>query len=100
MVRNPDHVCKPFTHEEYVALNDKSSTMWKRRTGGQRLVQGNQYDLEDYNNWVDKDNPGISYFGIDPNHLRLDNLRFDVFHLTCAITKHVLLALKKNRTVL
>ena len=60
----------------------------------ERKVKGNQYDLDAHHAWIDQHNHGILHFGIYPNHLRLNNLRFDVFHLTCAITRCLLLALR------
>ena len=92
-VRNADHVCKFISQEEYVELNDKSSRQWHRKSR-ERKLRGKQYDLDAHHAWIDKHNHGISHLGINPNHLRLDNLRFDVFHLTQAISKRLMTALR------
>ena len=56
-------------------------------------IRSKLYDPDTHDAWINKNNQGLLHFGIDPNHLQIDNLRFDVFHLTCAITKRVLLSL-------
>ena len=38
-----------------------------------------RYDLYDHRAWVDEKNEVVSHFGIDPNHLKIDRLRFDDF---------------------
>ena len=60
----------------------------------ERRVKGKQYDIDDHHALTAHHNNGMLHFGIYPNRLRLDNLRFDVFHLTCAITRRLLLALR------
>ena len=92
-VRNADNVCELIDHDEYVELNEKSSKQWHKKTR-ERQVNGKQYNLNSHHAWIDQHNHGILYFGIDPNHLRPDNLRFDVFHLIFAITRYVLSALR------
>ena len=92
-VRNADHVCEFISQDEYVELNDKSSRQWYKKSR-ERKVRGKQYDLDAHHAWIDKHNHGISHLGINPNHLRLDNLRFDVFHLTQAISKRLMTALR------
>ena len=39
---------------------------------------------------MDEHNEGISHFGLDPDFLPQDNIRFDVFHLCCAVTQHLI----------
>ena len=46
-------------------------------------------------NWVDRENFGISHFGLHPNELDRDNIRFDIFHLRCSITRRLMNYLRK-----
>ena len=91
--RHADHVCTLITHKEYVGLNNKSSRQWHRKTR-ERQVKGKQYDLDAFHAWIDQHNHSILHYVIDLNHLRLDNLQFDGFHLTQSITKQLLSALR------
>ena len=45
--------------------------------------------------WVDEYNDGCSHFGISPDLLCRDSLRFDMFHLRGAITKRLMTHLRK-----
>ena len=45
--------------------------------------------------WADIKNEGITHFGIFPDYFRRDMIRFDVFHLRCAITRRLMKHLRK-----
>ena len=92
-VSDPDHVCKFLTQEEYVCAYLRSGRRWK--TKKDKLETDERYDLVDHKAWVDEDNEGVSHFGIHPDHLRIDNIRFDVFHLRGAITKRLMSCLRE-----
>ena len=92
-VRNADHIYKFITHEEYLTSKRNSSKQWYKQTRA-RKEKGKQYDLYARHAWIDTHNHGVLHFGINPNHLRLENLQFRVFYLTCAVTKRLLSSLK------
>ena len=46
--------------------------------------------MKDHLDWVDKNNDGCSHIGIHPDLLPRDIIRFDTFHLKCAITRKVM----------
>lgn len=93
--RHPDHICRLIIHREHVDLQKTIITkmytinkcanpntrekLWS--WGSQRL--GWWWNLCNF------------YYGIYPNHIRLDNQRFDVFHVSCDIAK---LSLSSPRT--
>ena len=45
--------------------------------------------------WIDVHNNGIFHFGIHPMYLPPSNIRFDVFHLRCAVTRRLMVYLRK-----
>ena len=49
-----------------------------------------KYSKKDHMDWVDQSNLGVSHFGIHPESLRPDLLRFDTFHMKCAITRNLI----------
>ena len=44
--------------------------------------------------WVDTSDFGIPHFGIDPNLLCRDTIRFDTFHMKCAVTRALMTYLR------
>ena len=50
--------------------------------------------------WVDENNFGISHFGLHPDLLRRDNMRFDVFHCRSSITRMMMGNLRKFQSFL
>ena len=92
-VRDLNYVCKLIPHEQHVKLWDRSKRRWQyKRTN---LNANEKYDAKDHNDWIDEKNSGISHFGIHPDYLRNDHIRFDVFHMTCAITKRLMCCLRE-----
>ena len=92
-VRDPNYVCKLLPHEQHLTLWDRSKRRWQyKRTN---LNANEKYDAKDHNDWIDEKNSGISHFGIHPDYLRNDHICFDVFHMTCAITKRLMCRLRE-----
>ena len=87
-VKDKEHKCTFTSHEETVRLYDRSLKRWKRQKGIPNV--GEKYSVTKHMDWVDEKNFGISHFGVHPNILRRDSLRFDVFHLRCAITRRMM----------
>lgn len=53
------------------------------------------YSRKNHLDWCDLNNVGVSLFGLHPEELRRDNIRFDIFHLQCAITRRLMSNLRK-----
>ena len=60
-----------------------------------KKIKDKTYNRSSHMDWIDAQNLGISHFGFHPNLLRRDNIRFDVFHLRCAITRRLMAYLRK-----
>ena len=72
-----NYVCKLIPHEQHLNLWDRSKRRWEyKRTN---LNANEKYDAKHHNDWIDENNSGISHFGIHPDYLRNDHIRFDVF---------------------
>ena len=87
------HVCKRISQEETLKLWNDSKKRWDRKLS--KLKEGETYTRTDHMIFVDKYLKGISHFGIHPDYLPRDKIRFDIFHLRCAITRRVLSQLRK-----
>ena len=82
------HVCKLITHEKTIEMWDKSKRRWENKLS--KLKEGEKYTKKSHMDFVDKHFLGISHFGIHPDYLRRDKIRFDVFHLRCAVTRRII----------
>ena len=89
-VNNENHKCEIITHKKQIILWERSSRRWKDKR--KRLKQDEKYEYFDHMNWVDTNmaQKGVSHFGIHPRYLPRESLRFDVFHLRCAITRRLM----------
>ena len=74
----------------------------------ERCVDNNEqqqtYTKKDHMDWVDDKNEGISHYGIHPTLLPRGEVRFDMFHLKCSVTKKLMnylreFILRQNNTV-
>ena len=81
--RDSSFMCKWISHEEQVRLYERSERRWNRK----RSDVGESYTSKKHMDWIDENNEGISHFGIHPTYLRRDCIKFDVFHMKCAITR-------------
>ena len=90
-VRDRNLQCKVIPHEKQVDLYNNSKKRWERQKG----KTGDAYTKKKHMDWVDEKNDGCSHFGISPNLLRRDCIRFDMFHLRGAITKRLMTYLRK-----
>ena len=92
-VRDPNYVCKLIPHEQHLNLWARSKRRWEHKRTNPNANE--KYDAKHHNDWIDEKNSGISHFGIHPDYLRNDHIRFDVFHMTCAITKRLMCCLRE-----
>ena len=86
-IRNgSDHQCNVITHEEQLNLYERS----KRRWNNKKRIDTDQYDVKKHSDWVDEKNKGVSHFGLHPDLLPRNTLRFDTFHMKCAVTRKLM----------
>lgn len=79
------HSCIKILHTEQVDLFERSRRRWEAKTS-----TSPSYDLKKHLDWVDERNKGVSHLGMHPEILPRENLRFDTFHLKCAITRKLM----------
>lgn len=53
------------------------------------------YSIQKHRDWIDVNNFGVSHFGLHPTTLPRECIRFDVFHLRCAVTRRLMTCLRK-----
>ena len=54
------------------------------------------HDEKKHCDWADSENWGVTHFGVKPDELPLDSIRFDCFHLPCAIMRKVMTAVRDS----
>ena len=84
--RESSHRCTKITHGEMTDLFNRSKRRWEAK----RTRVGPVYNRKAHMTWVDETNQGVSHFGIHPDLLPPDNIRFDCFHMKCAITRKLM----------
>ena len=84
VVNNNSDLCTKILHGEQVQLYERSRRRWdhKRNRG--------PWTVKEHMDWVDEMNHGVSHFGIHPDLLPRESLRFDTFHMKCAITRKLM----------
>ena len=88
VLNNEDHICKFTTDEEYKNAWERSLRRWEaKRT---RLLPKERYDESHHRDWCDLSNKGVTHFGVHPDILPISSIRFDIFHLSCAITRRIM----------
>ena len=92
-VKNGDHECEIIQHTEQKELWNRSLRRWTRKRV--KLKDDEKYEYFQHMDWVDVENKGVSHFGLHPDVLPRENIRFDVFHLRCAITRRLMTNLRK-----
>lgn len=98
---NVNHVCKPFNVEQHSELIELSKKKWDK--GIQRSAQINpltkkkfpDYTIARHKDWCDKENKGVTHFGMLPYGFNLNNLASDMFHGRSGITKMILRYIRK-----
>ena len=92
-VRNTEHICVPKSHQEQIQSWKRSEKRWKLKKAREEL-DGKRYKYKSHSDWIDKSNDGVSHFGLHPDLLPRDGIRFDVFHMRCAITRKLMTYLR------
>ena len=93
-VKDPSHVCTPLTNAEHLVLFNLSKRRWYTKRESEKAKGNKIYGCKEHLNWVDKKNKGCSHFGVHPLNLPREDLRFDTFHLKCAITRRLMAYLR------
>ena len=85
VVNNLNHKCKIIPHDDQVKYYKRSQKKWERK-----VSKGNDWTVKNHADWIDENNFGISHFGLSPLLLQREDIWFDVFHLSVAITKRLM----------
>ena len=87
---NKTHKCRMLTNNDYKVLYERSQKRWDKKRCAVNGTTSKQYTTKNHSDWIDKENSGVSHFGVHPNLLPLEGLRFDTFHLKCAVTRKLM----------
>ena len=82
---NQNHVCKKVSHQGQIDAYDRSTRRWDLKRS-----RDENYSVKEHSAWVDEKNDGISHFGLHPDLFPRDGIRFDTFHMKCAITRKLM----------
>ena len=82
------HKCQITSDAETIRLWKRSLHRWNDKRS--RLKEGERWEKKEHMDWIDNKNNGISHFGIYPKYLLPSRIRFDVFHLRCAVTRRMM----------
>ena len=55
-----------------------------------RMARGVQYSKDSHKNWCDEHNFGITHFAVKPQSMPPSHVRFDMFHMKCAVTRNLM----------
>ena len=88
VINNNTHQCVERSHQNEIDLYDRSLKRWERKRA--RLNEGECYNYKQHTDCVDEFNEGVSHFGVHPELLPRNEIRFDTFHLKCSITKKLM----------
>ena len=58
------------------------------------MKEGETYTKADHHADCDKWNNGITHFGLHPDYFDREMIRFDIFHLRCAVTRRLMSRLR------
>ena len=87
-VKNPDHQCKLFSNDDQIKYYERSKKRYANKK--KRLAMNETYGKAEHMDWIDRNNHGISHFGIHPKLLPRDELLFDTMHCRMSITRRLL----------
>ena len=93
-MKNPAHIWTHLSKEESKLLYILSKRRWYAKQNSVKGTEKKNYCYKEHLNWVDKNNKGRSHFGVNPDYLPREDLRFDTFHLKCAITRRLMTCLR------
>ena len=84
-----NHVCSMWNDDEYSKKWNTSLRKWEAMTP---LPQ--EWTVKKHRDWCDERNSGITHLGFDPEFLPMSTIRFDTFHLSCAVIRKLMNCLR------
>ena len=88
VLNNEEHICKFTTDDQYKIAWQRSLKRWEAKR--RRLLPNKSYDESHHKDWCDSSNDGVTHFGVHPDSLPISSIRFDMFHLSAAITRRIM----------
>ena len=82
---DPNFICKDVTDEEHVSYYERSEKRLERKKA--RLGPNEIYTSKHHRDWCDEHNLGITHYGINPKHLPVSSIRYDVMHMGMALNR-------------
>ena len=79
-----------WSDKEYVEKWNISKTKWDIQTSNTQ-----DWSTKKHKEWCDERNYGITHLGIDPRLLPVSTIRFDSFHLSCAVIRKIMSSIRK-----
>ena len=80
-----EHDCDMWTDDSYKNAWDRSKKRWEYKSS-----RDPSYIKSKHRDWCDKDNFGVTHYGISPSLLQIETIRMDVFHCKCAIIRRMM----------
>ena len=87
---NDSSKCAMLNDNEYKQRWGLSKERWEHWSQPGRTLNKKAYTKSKHKIWCDSENLGITHFGVNPDVFPTSHLRFDMFHLKCAITRSVM----------
>ena len=83
-----NHSCEFMSHDDHKFFHATSRLKWD-------ALDATSRDALKHRDWADQENWGVTHFGLEPDVIPLDTIRFDTFHMTCAILRKVMGAVRE-----
>lgn len=80
-----NETCAMWNDTQYTAKWKTSEKKWNVS----KTRQSN-WDVKKHRDWCDASNNGITHFGLDPISFPVSTIRFDTFHLSCAVIRRLM----------
>ena len=84
------HECTMWDDAEYKQYWKDSLLKWETFIA----IPKEKWDLKKHKSWCDEKNFGVSHFGLKPDFFPMSTIRFDTFHLSCAVIRRLMSALR------
>ena len=88
-ISNANHVCTMWNDINYSKKWNTSLRKWDAMTALQQ-----DWTVKKHRDWCDERNSGITHLGFDPEFLPMSTIRFDTFHLSCAVIRKLMNCLR------
>ena len=85
------HECQMLNDQQYKDNWNTSKQKWEWMMEQQNSVR---WDVQKHKEWCDEKTFGITHFGMDPEFFPIGSIRFDAFHMACAVIRRVMHTLR------